>query len=65
MTDYDSEQFHLGKMAGETLGRISEQERIEALLEQIEVTYFDDELDRVVSLTPDFTDIFRIIRRES
>jgi hypothetical protein len=52
-------------MVGETLGRISEQERIVALLEQIEVTYYDDELDRVVSLTPDFTDIFRIIRRES
>ena len=65
MTDYDSEQFHLGKMVGETLGRISEQERIVALLEQIEVTYYDDELDRVVLLTPDFTDIFRIIRRES
>jgi hypothetical protein len=65
MSDLDSEQFHLGKMVGETLGRISEQERIVALLEVIEVTYYDEELGRRVTLTPDFTDIFRIIRRES
>jgi hypothetical protein len=61
----DSEQFHLGKMVGETLGRISEQERICALLELVEISYIDEETGETVTIAPDFTDIFRIIRRES
>jgi hypothetical protein len=52
-------------MVGETLGRISEQERIIALLEEVEISFFDDEKDRMQTLQPDWTDLFRQIRREA
>jgi hypothetical protein len=61
----DSDEFHLGKMVGETLGRISEQERIIALLEEVEISFFDDERDQIQTLNPDWTDLFRQIRREA
>lgn len=65
MPKRDSDEFHLGKMVGETMGRISEQERIIALLEEVEISFFDDERDRIQTLQPDWTDLFRQIRRES
>jgi len=61
----DSDEFHLGKMVGETLGRISEQERIIALLQEVEISFFDDEKDSMQTLQPDWTDLFRQIRRET
>jgi hypothetical protein len=61
----DSDEFHLGKMVGETLGRISEQERIIALLEEVEISFFDDERDQIQTLNPDWTDLFKQIRREA
>lgn len=61
----DSDEFHLGKMVGETLGRISEQERIIAMLEQVEISFFDEENDMTQKITPDWTDLFSQIRRES
>jgi hypothetical protein len=65
MPKRDSDEFHLGKMVGETLGRISEQERIIALLEEVEISFFDDERDQIQTLNPDWTDLFRQIRREA
>lgn len=61
----DSDEFHLGKMVGETLGRISEQERIIAMLEEVEISFFDDENDMIQRVQPDWTDLFRQIRREA
>jgi hypothetical protein len=61
----ESDEFHLGKMVGETLGRISEQERIIALLEEVEISFFDDEKDQIQTLQPDWSDLFRQIRRET
>jgi hypothetical protein len=61
----DSDEFHLGKMVGETLGRISEQERIIAMLEEVEISFFDDENDTIQRVQPDWTDLFRQIRREA
>ena len=61
----ESDEFHLGKMVGETLGRISEQERIIALLEEIEISFFDNEKDQIQTLQPDWSDLFRQIRRET
>jgi hypothetical protein len=61
----DSDEFHLGKMVGETLGRISEQERIIAMLEEVEITFFDEENDTIQKVQPDWTDLFRQIRREA
>ena len=61
----DSDEFHLGKMVGETLGRISEQERIIALLAEVEISFFDEEKDKFQTLQPDWTDLFRQIRREA
>jgi hypothetical protein len=52
-------------MVGETLGRISEQERIIALLQEVEISFFDDEKDSMQTLQPDWTDLFRQIRREA
>lgn len=61
----DSDEFHLGKMVGETLGRISEQERIIAMLEEVEISFFDEENDTIQKVQPDWTDLFRQIRREA
>lgn len=61
----ESDEFHLGKMVGETLGRISEQERIIALLEEVEISFFDNEKDQIQTLQPDWSDLFRQIRRET
>ncbi len=61
----DSDEFHLGKMVGETLGRISEQERIIAMLEEVEISFFDDENDMIQRVQPDWTDLFKQIRREA
>jgi hypothetical protein len=52
-------------MVGETLGRISEQERIIAMLEEVEITFFDEENDTIQKVQPDWTDLFRQIRREA
>jgi hypothetical protein len=52
-------------MVGETLGRISEQERIIALLEEVEISFFDNEKDQIQTLQPDWSDLFRQIRRET
>lgn len=65
MPKRDSDEFHLGKMVGETLGRISEQERIIAILEEVEISFFDDDKDALQTLQPDWTDLFRQIRRET
>jgi len=65
MPKRDSDEFHLGKMVGETMGRISEQERIIALLEEVEISFFDNDKDQVQTLQPDWTDLFRQIRREA
>lgn len=61
----DSDEFHLGKMVGETLGRISEQERIIAMLEEVEITFFDEDTDSIQRVQPDWTKLFSQIRRES
>ena len=65
MSRRDSDEFHLGKMVGETLGRISEQERIIAMLQEVEISFFDDEKDTIQRVQPDWTDLFSEIRRES
>lgn len=65
MPKRDSDEFHLGKMVGETMGRISEQERIIAILQEVEISFYDSDKDALQTLQPDWTNLFKQIRRET
>lgn len=60
----ESEDFHLGKMVGEVMGRIAEQERLCELLEDIEIFYPGPD-GQPVFLAMDWSDLRKEIRRES
>jgi hypothetical protein len=65
MDNSDNEQFTLGRMVGETLGRISEQERIIALLEDLDVTVTDEDDEPVEIIQMDWTRLITEIRGHS
>lgn len=65
MDNSDNEQFTLGRMVGETLGRISEQERIIALLEALDVTVTDEDDEPVEIIQMDWTRLITEIRGHS
>lgn len=58
----DSNEFDLGKMVGETMGRIAEQERIIKLIEEMDVTITDLEDEPVDVIKVDFSGLFEQIR---
>jgi hypothetical protein len=58
----DSNEFDLGKMVGETMGRIAEQERIIKLIEEMDVTITDLEDEPVEIIKVDFSGLFEQIR---
>jgi hypothetical protein len=65
MDNSENEQFNLGRMVGETLGRISEQERIIALLEALDVTVTDEDDEPVEIIQMDWTRLITEIRGHS
>lgn len=65
MDNSDNEQFTLGRMVGETLGRISEQERIIALLQDLDVTVTDEDDEPVEIIQMDWTRLITEIRGHS
>jgi hypothetical protein len=58
----ESDEFHLGKMAGEVMGRIAEQERIIKLIEEMDVSITDMNDDPVDIIKVDFTGLYEQIR---
>jgi hypothetical protein len=64
MAGTESEDFNLGKMVGEAMGRIDEQERIIGLIEDTELTFIDPLDNKVKRIDMDWTELFEQIRRE-
>lgn len=60
----ESEDFHLGKMVGEVMGRIAEQERISDLLDDIQVSIYDEKTQQIKFIEMDWSDLKREIRGE-
>lgn len=58
----ESDDFHLGKMVGETMGRVAEQERIIKLIEEMEVTITDLDDEPVDIIKLDFSGLYEQIR---
>jgi hypothetical protein len=57
LTD-ETEQFHLGKMVGETMGRLSERIRITKLIENLELTTVNPVTQEVSLVEMDWGTLF-------
>ena len=61
-TPEQQEAFNLGKMVGEAMARIQEQERIIQLIEEMDVTITDADDEPVDIIRVDFSGLFEQIR---